>query len=196
MKLRGWASVAALAALALTLALAGVACGGESSERDEVARLDGDRRARDSGSGRGASAKDSRQAALAFAECMRKNGVRNFPDPDENGRFAITPQSGGEPFDATFRRAQEKCGRLLENVRPPEPSEEERREMQEQTLALARCLRKHGLDVPDPKFGDKGQLAIELPRNLDPNDPKFAQAQEACREHMPFGERGGGPPGS
>jgi hypothetical protein len=62
-----------------------------------------------------------RQAALRFAECMRANGVPNFPDPTEtapNGTarvlvlqgmvFALG--SGIDPKSPAFRQAAPKCG--------------------------------------------------------------------------------------
>jgi hypothetical protein len=38
---------------------------------------------------------NTRAAALAFAQCMRDNGLTNYPDPDPNGRSG----AGHEAFD-------------------------------------------------------------------------------------------------
>jgi hypothetical protein len=49
--------------------------------------------------------------ALAFAACMRKNGVPNFPDPQfmSGGRIAEKITSGVDPNSPTFQAAQQKC---------------------------------------------------------------------------------------
>ena len=180
MTTRGWAG-AAVAALALTLALA--ACGGEASARGGGSG---------SGTGTAASAENDRyEAALEFAECMRKHGV-DVPDPDEQGRFAITPEQNVDREE--FQEAQEECGNLLPP--PPELSEEERQEMEDAMVEFARCMREHGIDVPDPKSrGEGGGFALELPGDLDPNDPEFREAQDACQPILEEAERnafGGG----
>jgi hypothetical protein len=53
------------------------------------------------------------EAVLAFAKCMRKNGVPKFPDPKINGaqvQMGIDPSSGVDPNSASFKAAQAKCG--------------------------------------------------------------------------------------
>ena len=170
MSVRGWAS-AALGALALTLVV--TACGGDESSAG--------------------TKKDPQEAGLEFAQCMRENGVPDFPDPDENGRFTITPESGGRDLgSAASRRAQEKCRHLLARMQPPELSDEEKAEMQDKALEFARCMRKHGIDIPDPDFSrESGGVAVELPKDFNPEDPKFQEAQKACGEIL--GEPAGGP---
>lgn len=195
MKFRGWASVAGavLAALALTLALS--ACGGEgeADAGDEVASLGGsDDSSSGSSGGAGKKAADRREGALAFARCMRENGV-DHPDPDENGMFAITPESDLDTTSETFRRAAEECQKYLGQLgEPPKLSAEERKRMEEQALALARCLRGQGIDMPDPDFGsDGGGFSLRLPDDFDPDDPDFREAQEKCRKYEPQLNGGG-----
>ena len=167
MRVRGWASVAS-AALALTLVAAGCG-GGEGSSGDA-----GDR------GGRAAKLDD---AMLAFARCMRANGV-DVPDPQPGERgFVIGPDGPPSEADARrFREADSRCRRHLANVRPPELSEEEREELQEAALKHARCMRRHGIDVPDPTF-EGGGTSIPLGR-LDPRDPDFQAAEKACSKYL------------
>ena len=48
---------------------------------------------------------------LAFSQCMRDNGVADFPDPDRNG---ITLDGVGiDPHSAQFKAAQEACNHLV-----------------------------------------------------------------------------------
>jgi hypothetical protein len=57
----------------------------------------------------------------------------------------------------------------------------------EQALKFAKCMREHGVDVPDPKVGANGTVEFGIRGN--PNDPKFKEAQKTCQETTggPFG---------
>jgi hypothetical protein len=50
-------------------------------------------------------------------------------------------------------------------------------------LAFAECMREHGIDFPDPQF-DGGAVMVGGP-GIDPEDPEFQAAQEACGELLP-----------
>jgi hypothetical protein len=63
-----------LAALAV-VALIGAGCSNEPAENGTT------------GSGGGNQNATTRDKAMKFAECMRDNGVREFPDPDASGEF-------------------------------------------------------------------------------------------------------------
>jgi hypothetical protein len=55
---------------------------------------------------------------------------------------------------------------------------------EEALLAFTECLREHGIDVPDPEFDGSGggRMRMQLGASgIDPDDPKFRQAQEECR---------------
>lgn len=67
-----------LAALAM-VALIGAGCSNASSEN---------------GSSGGNTNATNRDKAVKFAECMRENGVREFPDPDASGEFAYGIKRG------------------------------------------------------------------------------------------------------
>ena len=130
--------------------------------------------------GSGGSADDRaqfREAALKYAECMRRNGV-DMPDPAPGEGLRFTAPPGGPT--ATFERAERECRKHLEDVRPPELSEEEEREFRERALEHARCMREHGFDMPDPTFGEGGRVEMRLGGGIDPNDPAFQEAQREC----------------
>jgi hypothetical protein len=59
---------------------------------------------------------------------------------------------------------------------------------QQAALAYARCLRQHGIDLPDPTFDAQGRMAQQLPRGVGPDDPKFKAADQACQQYAPGGE--------
>jgi hypothetical protein len=94
--------------------------------------------------------------ALRFAECMRDNGVSEFPDPDASGELTIDGVLNGsslDPESATWKRAVTAC----KDLQPPgftgdeevTPSEHESR------LEFAQCMRDNGVkDFPDPADGE------------------------------------------
>ncbi len=104
---------------------------------------------RDTGnSGTTASTHDQ---AVKFAECMRANGVKNFPDPSASGDFAIDTvanRSGVDTSSAVFTQARSACKDL-------EPSgftgKGRTAEQQRAALKFAQCIRDNGVkDFPDP----------------------------------------------
>jgi hypothetical protein len=155
------------AALVAGLALAG--CGAE-----EAATAGSDDRRQ-----------QAQDAQLAFAKCMREQGV-DMPDPspDERGLRLVAPE-GVSPEQ--MREAQEACRHHLEAIEPPELSEEQQEEFKEAALAHARCMREHGIDMPDPTFGEGGGARIRIGpgSGIDPDSPEFREAQEACRDELP-----------
>ena len=49
-------------------------------------------------------------------------------------------------------------------------------------LQFARCMRQHGIDVPDP--GADSGIRI---RGSEPDDPEFKAAEQACQRYAPDG---------
>jgi hypothetical protein len=143
-----------------------------------------------SGGSGGGSRAEIREAALDYAECMRRNGV-DMPDPSPGQGGRITFRGPGPGGDTpAFERADEKCRKHLEDARPPELSEEEQREFRERALRHAQCMREHGIDMPDPTFGEGGAVRMRLGEGIDPNDPAFQEAQQACAKFGPQMEQG------
>jgi hypothetical protein len=154
---------ATLALLAMTLLLA--ACGGGSG---------------DSGSGDSASEK----AGLKYARCMREHGV-DMPDPGPNGEVRLRARPGEE---SKIQAAQKACSKYLAGLaRKASPAQQQA--MQDAALRYARCMRQNGVDFPDPKF-ENGGIRFGGP-GLNPNSPRFQQADKACRRFMPGGGKGG-----
>ena len=91
------------------------------------------------------------QQAVKFAECMRTNGVREFPDPDASGTYTIDGIANGSSLDtssAAFKQAIAACKDLQ-----PAGFVGHKRTAQEQENALkfAQCIRDNGVkDFPDP----------------------------------------------
>lgn len=53
--------------------------------------------------------------AVGFARCMRRHGVRSFPDPKiHGGQVLLDPGPGFDPDDPTRKRAVSRCRGLLD----------------------------------------------------------------------------------
>jgi hypothetical protein len=53
-------------------------------------------------------------------------------------------------------------------------------------LAYSQCMREHGLsDFPDPQPGGGIAIQVKPGSDLDPNDPQFKTADDACRSLLP-----------
>jgi hypothetical protein len=148
---------------------------------------------------------DPDQALLAFAACMREHGI-DMPDPQIGSagggitfEFGLSSEgSEAPPLDSEMQKLQEAheaCSYLLEGV-VQQSEQPDMAAMQDQLLAFSQCMRDHGIDMPDPVFGADGSATLIGPDAggegpvLDPADPDFQAAQEACQEQV-FGDSGG-----
>jgi hypothetical protein len=138
----------------------------------------------DSAGGSGGSKADFREAALKHARCMREHGI-DVPDPKTGPGGELRLEMRADPGDKLkVQRAEEACRKYLEDVRPPELSPEEERKFREAALKHARCMREHGIDMPDPTFGEGGKVQMQLGddtgRGVGPGNPRFEAAQKEC----------------
>lgn len=101
--------------------------------------------------GTGNSTAATHEKAVKFAECMRANGVSEFPDPDASGTLTIDEVINGsslDPSTAAWKQAISAC----KDLEPPgftggkvTPQQRTAR------LRFARCMRDNGVpDFPDP----------------------------------------------
>jgi len=92
-----------------------------------------------------------RQKAVRFAECMRDNGVREFPDPDASGGLTIDGVVNGSSLDPSTP-AWEEAISACKDLQPPGFTGHKRSaEEQENALEFAQCMRDNGVeDFPDP----------------------------------------------
>jgi hypothetical protein len=89
--------------------------------------------------------------AVKFSQCMRANGVSQFPDPDASGALTIDGVINGsslDPNSATFQQAISAC----KDLEPPGFMGPQRTpQQQEAALKFAQCIRDNGVpDFPDP----------------------------------------------
>ncbi len=123
---------------------------------------------------------EMQDAEVRYARCMREHGI-DMPDPGADGQTRIEID---DP-DA-WEEAEEECRPIIEEVvgtfEPP--SEEEQAQMREQALEFSKCMREHGIDMPDPQFGENGEVTVnaggvegDAP---GPMDDDFQAAAEEC----------------
>jgi hypothetical protein len=152
--------------------------------------------------GGAASARSTAQSAsdsgpLAFAKCMRANGVPNFPDPNAGGRARFPLPTGSDPAAPAFKTAQAKCQKLVGGPVGGPFSPGATTHPSTQTLAkllkIARCMRQHGVpQFPDPRTSvpssptgyqeitDFDGAILLFPRTINLQAPVYRQALTAC----------------
>jgi hypothetical protein len=129
---------------------------------------------------------DGEEAILEFVGCLRTNGL-DIPDPQfgpEGPRFADPSVLLSIDFmSSEFLDAMEVCQHLLAALQP-ETDPEQQAEQNEQLLEFAECMRREGVDFPDPDpvrgltigsmRGADGELLI------DPFSSEFQAASSVC----------------
>jgi hypothetical protein len=98
----------------------------------------------------------NQEQAVKFAECMRDNGVSEFPDPDASGGLTIDGVVNGSSLDPSSPAWEAAIG-ACKDLQPPgftgdgDVSADE----QEARLEFAQCMRNNGVeDFPDPANGE------------------------------------------
>ncbi|MGH3260950.1 MAG: hypothetical protein ACRDNS_03035 [Trebonia sp.] len=114
---------------------------------------------------------------------MRANGVSGFPDPiagpggeslpvavNADGSLTVDGQTFAGP---ALRSAERACKAYLPPAgRPAQPNAEQVR----QALAVARCMRTHGVpNFQDPTFSPSAGGSVP-----DPQSPAFRTAARVC----------------
>lgn len=153
-----------------------------------------------------AEPRDPETALLEFAACMRSHGV-DMPDPQitEEGGISMHIGAGPDGSPADLDAAHEACEHLMPSgPMTRDGNDFDPTEMQDEMLAFTRCMREHGVDMPDPQFDEDGRLeqrveiegdAGDAPRGpvlagpfgvLDLSDPDTEAAFEICAEDTMF----------
>ena len=174
----------------VALALVASACGGSAR------------------AGSNSSGETADDQLVAWTKCMRDHGVDVDADSDGEGRFriAIGPGAGrgdeapagakGGPdarTEAAMKACEDKMPKMGEDLTP-----EERAQLEDQLLEFAKCMREHGIDMPDPGEGGFIQKRVQngsgddtFSSGPDPESEEFRAAEEACADKLPNKGRGG-----
>lgn len=168
-----------LGLLALSVAACGDDDGGGVASVDDPASES----ASDDGGG-GDDPEDFEAEALAYSECMRDNGIDEFPDPEiSEGRMGLSLPEGIDPESDEFKAAEEACEDLQ-----PGPDEDATIDPDRYAALLeyAECMRENGIDeFPDPE--PNGGIIMNGDMGFDPESDEFQAADEICADLRPEG---------
>ncbi|MFJ6728187.1 hypothetical protein ACIQPQ_25125 [Streptomyces sp. NPDC091281] len=146
--------------LAVTVVLSATACTGDGGGT------------KDGGPASTAKKTDEDQA-LEHRKCLREQGL-DIPEPKPGEVGAGVTIDGGSKSRKEVEKAFKACEDKAVGGGPQELSQAEKDKM----VAYARCMRKNGFDMPDPKFG--GGAAPGMPA-LKPQEMKtYEKADKAC----------------
>lgn len=151
------------------------------------------------------------EAVIAFADCLRENGLPDFPDPIVDADGSIEFGGGGEGTGerGDLPAALALCEDLLGEITftGGRGGDFDPIELQDELLLLAQCLRDNGIDADDPDvsegFGGNRQPgsteegASRGPVSLfgdavDLEDPVTQETFETCAEEVGFEPPGAG----
>lgn len=129
-----------------------------------------------SGTKSGGSASDGKKTeedqALEHRKCLREQGLEiPEPKPGENSH-GITINGGGKS-----KKEMEKALKACQDKAVGGGAKEITQAQKDKMLAFARCMRKNGIDMPDPKFD--GGMA-QAPALQQKDMKKFEKANAAC----------------
>jgi len=167
-------------------------CAGNDEPERKVATIDAGGASGGPKAAGGESGGPSGGDPVAYSKCMREKGVVNFPDPDQNGRINLDPNTLDQE-SSEFRAAQEACRQYSGTAAKVKPDAQTQWSTEDK-LKYADCMRKNGLpNFPDP---DKNGQVV-LPRSIDNESEQFKGAEAACAQFKPGGmpQGGGGAPG-
>jgi hypothetical protein len=162
--------------LCLLVALGVAGCGGDKGG-DGVATAGGATSAPPS-----AAAANEKESVLKYAQCMRENGVPEFPDPEvgDGGESRLSLPDGLDM--AKVQAAEKQCRQYMPNGGEPQQMDPK---VLEQMRKYSQCMRDNGIpEFPDPSGGglalDMNELGLS-----GPDDPKLKAAEEACNDLRP-----------
>jgi hypothetical protein len=124
-----------------------------------------------------ATAGRSQNAGLAYARCMRSDGVPNFPDPDAHGAF---PPFRSGVSKQTSDAAEQACHHLLPSGEDTSQGGHEKLDF---ALRVADCMHSHGFpSYPEPAVSGQGYGVSFTGTGIDAKSPQFQTAQTECEK--------------
>ncbi|MFF5446811.1 hypothetical protein [Streptomyces sp. NPDC012888] len=153
------------AAVLTGLTLFVTACtGGSGSSGSEDSAAPG------SGGNAGTDAGKIADDALRMRKCLRGQGIdAPDPQPGQDPR-AMTVGGGSDP--AKLQKAMEACG-----MKGPGAGGEPGQQEKDQQLKWVQCMRKNGVNLPDPQWDGGMRKATEIPKG---QEKAFEEAQKKC----------------
>ncbi|MGA4999211.1 hypothetical protein ACPCB7_14445 [Streptomyces arboris] len=157
-------TVAAACLLTATVVLSATACSGDGGDGTK----DGG-----SASATKNTEKTKEDQALEHRKCLREQGLK-IPEPKTGQDGMGVTIDGGSKSQKEMEKAFKACQDKAVGGGPKELTQAEKDKM----VAFARCMRKNGFDMPDPKF--EGGMAQAMPAMKPQEMKKFEKANKAC----------------
>lgn len=145
------------------------------------------------GNSGGSSSDSASTAAIAFASCVRKHGVPNFPDSaiktSSSGGVSVGIPSNLGVSSAQLQAAMSACKSLLPKSASSGGSSSNSNT--QAVLKFAQCMRSNGVpNFPEPN--SSGQVLIQGGSNgVNQNSPAYQKASTTCQHLLPAGSVGG-----
>jgi hypothetical protein len=127
----------------------------------------------------------TQNGALAFARCLRANGLPKWPDPTSSGAFDKSKLRQTGYSVAQMRAVEDGPCRHLLPASPAAPTitAADRTDY----LEAAACMRSHGYpNFPDPTFPNNN-VHLDIPSSIDQNSAQFRGAATTCTKLIPAG---------
>ncbi|SCF94902.1 hypothetical protein [Streptomyces sp. Ncost-T10-10d] len=155
--------VVAACLIAAAVVLSATACSGDGGGSGSGTK---------SGGSASGTKKTNEDQALEHRKCLREQGLDiPEPKPGEDSR-GITIKGGGKS-----KTEMEKAFKACQDKAVGGGAKEITQAQKDKMLAFARCMRKNGIDMPDPKFD--GGMA-QAPSVQQKDMKKFEKANAAC----------------
>ncbi|QES48762.1 hypothetical protein DEJ50_13970 [Streptomyces venezuelae] len=156
----------AAALTGLTLFVTACTGGGGENKGDKKDSAGGSSAGQNAGTDSGKVADD----ALKVRQCLRKQGI-DVPDPEPGqDPRGLTLGSGADP--QKMQKAMEACG-----MQGPGSGKGPTQEQKDKELKWVQCMRKNGVNLPDPTYQGSARSAIEIPKG---QEKAFEEAQKKC----------------
>jgi len=124
------------------------------------------------------------EQALAYAKCMRANGVPNFPDPQRQGD-GVKVDVGKNVNTADMKKAQEVCRDKMPQGAAEGP---DGGKVDSAKLATwTRCMRAKLPKFPDPDVSGNGITVTLRGTGINGESAEFENARRACQSRLPGG---------
>jgi len=129
----------------------------------------------------------NREKGVKFAECMRDNGVSEFPDPDASGELTIDGVLNGSSLDPSTPAWKEAIGACRDLQPPGFTGHERSAQEQKRALEFAQCIRDNGVeDFPDPSPDGPLVNTNLIPSTAEPGGMSVLNAaMQTCRDLGP-----------
>ncbi|MFJ4868988.1 hypothetical protein [Streptomyces sp. NPDC088757] len=113
--------------------------------------------------------------ALEHRKCLREQGL-DVPEP-KPGEEGVGLTIGG---DGMSREKMEKAFKACRGKGGADMGKEPTQADKDKMIKYAQCMRKNGVDMPDPKFEGDGAVSAARPMPRGAEKDKFDKANKAC----------------